>query len=409
MILSITEKISYLKETELFSDMPVEALKLIAEVTQEMRFADNETIFHDGEKGDAAYFVVNGEIRVHRDDIEIVRVGKNRCVGEMAVIDEGPRSGSGSSVGETVLLRLSRDDFYNIAQDNMKLLQNVIKILLRKLRMNTNREIEVIREQERVMQDLTRAREMQINMLPTPDFSFGADSGPCLKASGYCYPAEKVGGDYYDYLCLPDNKVGLVIGDVMGHGFHTGLMVAMAKNCLQMQVKFDYSIPSVMSAMNDMVCGFMHGEYPLFMTFCYIIVDLLTHTVSFCNAGHSYPYHYRADKKQMNMLESDACPLGMLESQDYEVSQSEWGEGDVFVLYTDGIFEAENKDGEQFGEERFKRLVMENIHLTPDQLKGAILHEFDGFCQDVIQADDVSLVIVKMGGGGEAESVGHRA
>ena len=395
-MLSIVEKILYLKETELFSDMPVEALKLIAEVTQEMCFADNETIFQDGEKGDAAYFVVDGEIRVHRDNIEIIRVGKNRCVGEMAVIDEGPRSGSGSSIGDTILLKLSRDDFYTIAQNNMKLLQNVIKILLKKLRRNTNREIAAIREQERMMQDLARAREMQINMLPTPDFSFRADGGHCLEASGYCYPAEKVGGDYYDYLRLPDNKVGLVIGDVMGHGFHTGLMVAMAKSCLQMQVKFDYSIPSVMSAMNDMVCGFMHGEYPLFMTFCYIIVDLLTHTVSFCNAGHSYPYHYRADKGQMDMLESDACPLGMLESQDYEVSQSEWGEGDVFVLYTDGIFEAENKDGEQFGEERLKRLVMENIHLSPDLLEETVLSEFSGFCQDVIQADDVSLVIIKM-------------
>ena len=279
----------------------------------------------------------------------------------------------------------------------MKLLQNVIKILLGKLRMNTNREIEAMRERVRVMQDLTRAREMQINMLPTPDFSAGTDGGPCLKASGYCYPAEKVGGDYYDYLCLPDNKVGLVIADVMGHGFHTGLMVAMAKSCLQMQVKFDYSIPGVMSAMSDMVCGFMHGETPLFMTFCYIIVDLTTHAVSFCNAGHSYPYHYRADTEQMDMLESDACPLGMLESQDYEVSQSEWGEGDVFVLYTDGIFEAENKDGEQFGEERLKRLVMENIYSTADQLEKTILHKFHGFCQGVVQADDVSLVIIKMG------------
>ena len=164
-MLSIAEKISYLKRTELFSGMSAAALKIIAEVTQEIHLANDETIFHHREKGDAAYFVVDGEIRVHRDNIEIVRVGKNRCVGEMAVIDEGPRSGSASSVGDTRLLRLSRDDFYNITQDNAKLLQNVIKILLRKLRRETDREIEIVRERERVMQDLIRAREMQINML----------------------------------------------------------------------------------------------------------------------------------------------------------------------------------------------------------------------------------------------------
>ena len=83
----------------------------------------------------------------------------------------------------------------------------------------------------------------------------------------------------------------------------------------------------------------------------------------------------------------------MLASQDYEVSQSEWGEGDVFVLYTDGIFEAENKDGEQFGEERLKRLVMENIHLTPDLLEETILSEFHS-CFTKLFDDGISKVCV---------------
>jgi serine phosphatase RsbU (regulator of sigma subunit) len=400
-MLSVAERIACLRKTELFSGMSNDALGKIAGVAQEMYLADDKTIFHDGEKGDAVYFVVEGEVKAHRFGIEITRIGKDNCVGEMGVIDEGPRSGSVSSIGDTVLLKVSRDDFYRVAKNDLKLLQNVLKIVLRKLRRDTDRQIDTIREHERTEQDLLRAREMQMSMLPTQDLHVEPANCLCLKASGNCSPAEKVGGDYYDYFSLPDDQVGLVIGDVEGHGFHTGLMVAMAKSCLQVQMKTDHSIPSVMSALEDMVNGFMQSEHSLYMTFCYIIADLREHTISFCNAGHNYPYHYRAATGELDVLESNAHPLGLLVSilglQEFEASQSEWGAGDVFVLYSDGIIEAEDENGELFGKKRLEQLIKENAYLPPDQLKEKILREFDSFCHGAVQVDDVSLVAIKMG------------
>lgn len=406
-MLSIAERIACLKETELLSGIPADILETIAEVAQEMYFADAEIVFHDDEKSDAVYFVVEGEVRVHKSGVELTRIGRNRCVGEMGIIDEGPRKGSVSSIGDTLLLKVSRDGFYRILQNDAKSLQNVLKIVLMKFRKETDREVEMmlerermIRERERMDQDLLRAREMQMSMLPTEDLYVEAAGCLCLKASGDCYPAEKVGGDYYDYFCLPNNQVGLVIGDVMGHGFHTGLMVAMAKSLLQIQIKTDYFVPVVMSVMDEMVrmqVEQMQSEHSLYMTFCYMILDLQAQTISFCNAGHSYPYHYRVAADQMDILESDAWPLGMLGPQDFRTSQSEWEQGDVFILYSDGIIEAENEDREQFGEERLARLIKENAQLPPEQLKEKIIHELDNFCHGMVQADDVSLVVVKMG------------
>ena len=105
--------------------------------------------------------------------------------------------------------------------------------------------------------------------------------------------------------------------------------------------------------------------------------------------------------KQLCMLESDARPLGMLVDllgpQDFEISQSEWGKGDAFILYSDGITEAENENGEPFGEERLERSIAENIHLPPDQLKETVLNELDNFCHGKAHMDDVSLVAIKMG------------
>jgi len=396
-MLSIAERVAFLKETRLFSDASVEDLEGVAAVAQEVHLTDGETFIREGEKGDTLYFVVRGQVKVHSAGVEFVRRGRNECVGEIAVIDEGPRSTSVSSIGDALLLKIGRDDFYRATQRNVRLLQNTLRIVVRKLREDTAREIQAAREHERMMQDMARAHELQMNMLPTQDIRVTASSGSCLEASGHCYPAELVGGDYHDYFPLPGDRVGLVIGDVMGHGFHTGLMVSTAKSCLHTQIKADYSPLSVMSAMNDMVYGFVHGDYPLFMTFCYMVVDLQDKTVSFSNAGHFYPYHYRADTKKLDMLESDACPLGILEHQDYEIRRSGWGPDDIFVLYSDGIVEAENKEHESFGEERLKQLVIENVRLSPAELKRTVLHELDNFCQDVIQSDDVSLVIVKMG------------
>lgn len=400
-MLSVAGKIACLQKTELFSGMATDALEKIAQVAQEMRLVDGETIFQDGEKGDAVYFVVEGEVKAHRFGIEITRIGKDNCVGEMGVIDEGPRSGSVSCIGDTVLLKVSRDDFYHIAGNDLKLLQNVLRIVLRKIRRDTDKQIDTIRENERTEQDLLRAREMQMSMLPTEGLHVEPADCLCLKASGNCSPAEKVGGDYYDYFRLSDDQVGLVVGDVEGHGFHTGLMVAMAKSCLQVQMKTDHSIPSVMSALENMVTGFMQSEHALYMTFCYMIVDLKDHTLLFCNAGHNYPYHYRASSDQLDMLESSARPLGMFTNmlglQEFEASQSQWEAGDVFILYSDGIIEGEAEDGEPFGKERLEKLIKKNAHLPPDQIKETILREFDSFCHGTVQADDVSLIAIKMG------------
>ena len=393
-MLPIAEKMAFLKETELFNDVPKSDLEEVAAIAHEVHFTDGETFIREGEEGDALYFVVSGQVKIHKFGVELIRRGRNECIGEIAVADDGPRSTSVSSIGDSLLLKISRDDFYNAAQNNVKLLQNVLKIVVRKLRRDTDRQIESIRERERMMQDMIRARELQMSMLPVQDLCV-EKNGLSLEASGNCYPAEMVGGDYYDYFVLPDYQVGLVIGDVMGHGFHTGLMVSTAKSCLQTQIRTDHSLTSVMSAMNDMVYGFVHGG--LFMSFCYMVIDMQDNTLSFCNAGHNYPYHYRSDTKQLDMLESNACPLGILEHQDYETSRLRWNEGDIFVLYTDGIVEAQNKEQEDFGEERLRQLIIDNAYLSPAELKGTILQELNNFCEDVIQADDVSLMIVKMG------------
>jgi sigma-B regulation protein RsbU (phosphoserine phosphatase) len=394
-MLSITEKIESLKNIQLFKDVSEDELGKIAEFAQEIQLGDGEILFESGDIGDAIYFILRGQMKAYKSGIELTVLKDNECVGEMAVIDAGPRSASVSSSGNSSLLKLNRNDFYNILQGNINLLQNTLKIILKKLREHTEKEIQAISNQVRMEQDLIRAREMQMSMIPKEDLHISGDGYISIYASGCCYPADKVGGDYYDYFLLPHNQVGIAMGDVMGHGFHTGLLVAMAKSCLQMQIKAEYSIPKIMESMNDMVYEFIEGG--LFMTFCYMIFNLKDRTLSFSNAGHPYPYHYCHGKKDLKLMESDVCPLGILKSQDYKVTQVKWDINDVFALYTDGIIEAQDIKDAQFGDDRLKNLVIQNADLPAAKLKETILEDFHSFCQNINQKDDVSLVIIKMG------------
>ena len=244
-------------------------------------------------------------------------------------------------------------------------------------------------------------------ILPKPRFLFPTKGIAILELSStyHPHPSEKVSGDYYDYFPLSDHQMGIVMGDVMGHGTHAGMIVCMAKGCINTQIKSDWSIPKVMSAMNDIVYRFINTGlsdrsdlkhlYMTFMTFCYFIIDLQSHTVSYSNSGHCTPYHYRANTGNIHSLKSHTQPLGLFDSLDHKVSQFRWDKGDVLVLYTDGIVEVENKKRKSFGEKRLKSLIKLNAHLSADEIKNNIMGEIDNHCQKTY-CDDRSLIVVKM-------------
>ncbi len=219
-MLSDEQKITFLKGIELFKDGTDDDLMMVASICNEAYFSDDEDIFIEGDSRDAVYFIVNGQTKIHTSGKQIAIRNDNEFFGEMAIVDERPRSASATSMGDSFLLRIDRDDFFNVLQSNSRFLRNLLKALVSRLRDDIN----VVVEATRMKQDLLRARELQVNILPSDELHYTSPNG-FIDISGVCYSAENVGGDYFDYFPLPDNKVGIVIGDVMGHGFHSGLMV----------------------------------------------------------------------------------------------------------------------------------------------------------------------------------------
>lgn len=249
--------------------------------------------------------------------------------------------------------------------------------------------MEIRKKQELLDQELSFARNIQSSMLPdyVPDI-------PSLDIIGYSQPAAAVGGDYYDYFKISDFEFGLAIGDVNGHGISAGLLMSMAKSCLFVQGKIDPSVLAMMEALNAMIYG--GTKERLFMTFIYSIFHLQHQTVTLSSAGHHLPYLYRAATASLEPIQiKPTYPLGVREKVRFNEVTLQLAADDILLYYTDGIIEAHNPAGEEFGFERLEHLLIAHHDKRSAEIKDKILHAYHDWVAGQEPEDDVTLVVVK--------------
>ncbi len=383
------DRAAFLKANTLLANLPTEFATDLAERMREVRASAGEVIFREGDPGDAAFFVVEGTLRVEKDGIKLVEMSTGDCVGEFALIDEGPRSATTIAETDVVLLEWRHVDFERALTLSSSTAKGIFQYLTGKLRRDVSLQVNAGLERERWQHDLKRAHEIQMAMLPQRDLVTDH-----VEISGYCQPADDVGGDYHDYLQLGD-ATGVIVADVTGHGFYAGLLVAMAKSCLHTQAKFDASPSAVMAAMNWTV---LHSvQSGLFMSGCYVRLDPKARALSYSNAGHPYPFLYRRQSDVIDRLESTDVMLGVpgLENTDFSTGERPWESGDVLVLFSDGIHEAVSADDEEFGEARLERVIRENKDTDASHIRARILEAVEEHSRGVAPNDDVTVVVAK--------------
>ncbi len=244
-------------------------------------------------------------------------------------------------------------------------------------------------EQQRYRQELEMGTRIQQSMLPqTPPVIDGVDIAFYLK------PADEVGGDYYDLVPLDETRLAVAIGDVNGHGLGAALLMAMAKSAFHMQVGRDPDAATVITGLNEMV--FSATAERRFMTFFYALIDLQERRIHYTNAGHHYPYQLQADDGRLISLKPSAYPLGVRPNTQFPVREGSIGPGDVLVFYTDGIIEAKNPQGDEFGFERLEALIWQHQRQCAEKMREAILASLREFQAGQSQDDDVTLMVLKL-------------
>lgn len=252
---------------------------------------------------------------------------------------------------------------------------------------------EVARDQEesRMRGELMDAREIQLSMLPraTPELAW-------LDASGFSVPASEVGGDYYEYFRLDADRLVLVIGDVAGHGVASGLVLSGVRSGLHL-LRDELADPvTVVQRLNRMVRE--TAPRRMFVTFQIALLDRKRATVTVANAGHPPILLLPGGTGPSRLLGESGLPLGTRLDARYEAARERLGEGDVLIFYTDGVIEASDLAGEEFGEEKLRR---EAERLAPGasagKIREGIISAVSRFKGDAAQIDDVTLVALRVG------------
>jgi sigma-B regulation protein RsbU (phosphoserine phosphatase) len=251
--------------------------------------------------------------------------------------------------------------------------------------------------EERLLRELALAAEVQRRLLPErPPDSVG------VELSGYCQPARGVGGDYYDFMAFDNRQLGVAIADVAGKGIAAALLMSTVQATLRSLSVGSNLLPQTSHTLADMVATLNRLLWNStgglnYVTFFYAQFDQSTRRLAYVNAGHNPPLCYRAGRPDaFRRLSSGGTVVGIFEHCDYEQETVEMNPGDVLLAYTDGLSEALNAVGEEFGEARLREALAETAGMSVDETRDEIVRRVAEWSADTPPHDDLTFIVMKV-------------
>lgn len=253
-------------------------------------------------------------------------------------------------------------------------------------------------ENARLHEDLLRRSdiERELRFATQVQLGFLPDQRPAIPGYEFCdyyEPAQRVGGDYFDYIALPDGRVAIGLADVAGKGIPAALLMARLYSAVRLHVFTQPTSGKVLSALNSEI--YSQGMGHRFVTFVLLTLNSQTHELTIANAGHLPPIVRSPDGNVVSIGRAESgMPLGISPTQQYGELKISFDPGMTVVVYTDGITEAMNPGNELFGRQRLEKFVAATSAPVGDLVK-AIVSEVDRFCGTRPQRDDMCLVCLR--------------
>lgn len=242
---------------------------------------------------------------------------------------------------------------------------------------------------QKMMEQFSLARRIQSSFLPAE-----VPQLPGWRCSAYLEPAQQIAGDFYDFIPLPENQLGILIADVADKGMGSALYMALCRTLIRTFALHDVAQPErVLWEANRRIL--MDARANLFVTVFYGALDLQSGVLTYCNAGHTPPLLRRAARQEVELLGNTGMPLGIEEEPPLRQAQVHLEERDVLLLYTDGVTDAQNDQGEFIGREYLLELVKELPEVTSQAYQEAILQRIRQFTGNAPQFDDITLVLLE--------------
>ena len=246
-------------------------------------------------------------------------------------------------------------------------------------------------EQERLNRDLQLAVEVQKRLFPDKP-----PASATMALAGMSLPARSVGGDYYDFLDLGGQRIGIALADVAGKGVAAALIMSVVQASLRiLATEENVSLATLAARMNR----YLHRSTGsnAYATFFYGQIDERTRQLRYVNAGHNPPCLLRcAADQSIEELPAGGTVIGLFPQSSYEESAVDLRPGDVLMAFTDGVPEAQNPQEEEFGEERLRDLLRQSAHLPVGEMASRIAGELKAWIDNAAQYDDLTFILVKV-------------
>jgi serine phosphatase RsbU (regulator of sigma subunit) len=246
----------------------------------------------------------------------------------------------------------------------------------------------VQQQRDDLLEEVKLAAQVQRLFLPSDKPAIDG-----LDIAGMMLPLRGVGGDYYDYIPIDAHTIQVVIADVAGKGVPAALLMAATAAGLRLEANHGRNMLQQVERLNAEIGAVSDADR--YVTLLVAEIDTKKRIMHYVNCGHNPALLFRAKTGTLTRMDSSCPPIGLSPDEICQLGSAELTAGDVLVFYTDGVTEAENQFGEEFGMERLSAVARDGSSLTAEELAANILNSAANFCGEVGFHDDVTIVVVK--------------
>lgn len=377
---------------------PSSAIDAALSASRHIHLTDGEMLIEADQENHHLYILLDGkmEVRLTREDSQPgMPVTPGDPIGEMSIIDGRRTSAYVQSVGESEVLAIHEQDFWHHLATQPHLMRNLTRLVTQRLRLTSERMIRSLEQQlkfEHLKQELAAARDIQMGLLPsqTPLFPRHAQ----VDVHAYLSPAKEVGGDLFDAFPLGESHILVAVGDVSGKGMPAALFMMRTLTLLRSQCGTADSREQLMPALNRFLCE--SNGTDMFVTLSLAILSVHDGRLVLFNGGHPPPLLSRQGGAFETVVGTRGALLGISPQVRFQGVELTLAPGDRFVMYSDGVTEAEDAAQTMFNLERTQAVLdrhpadspMEGLVAT---LTGAVAE----FSRAVEQSDDITILALR--------------
>jgi len=364
----------------------------LSSLTQKNLVIDRSTYAGESFLSRQAQVVNDTRNMANSDSKELMEVEQISCFAHIPIARTGEPPMGILSLFSRTLVGIFTEEFVNLLSSLAGQLAQAVTIVSEMEARERERleKEQALLENARVARDMEIARQIQFSLLPS-----AVPKMPGIVLAGICIPAAHVGGDYYDFFLRGDRVIDIVIADVSGHSVGAALIMAETRSLLRARVYSAATAPDVLSLLNKLLYEDLTNA-ELFITMFYVKYDVSSQMLSFASAGHNKPLLFRTGQIACIELDAEGLILGVMKAVDFEDKSIQMLPGDILLLYTDGITEAQNPAGDFFGIGRLCEIISDKHSEPPDLIIDSVIQSVTAFRQTRPLQDDISMVVLKV-------------